>query len=353
MSDSPASLYDFSFAPSDAIFSIRSAMLTKPPFPRHVQLCHELDCDGSSLTKEGVGMSTKTLPGHPLIQVSKFADVIACLEKECCAPDLEMVAPHLWVMSTQSSANISPLHKQRIKGREIMITEDPRLHLVWIHNRVFIKPIPRYLLSYDFWDFFLASGNPSSKDHIQVIAKAVLGYLRSYRYLIQHETDLIIAQQDSLRLIPSEVDWTRLCTFLSCLEDIGDMDVSGRYQYGELRLSRLNLYAPFFFRKFYFEQIYGQYSDIFERFYSSVLFIFAIVSTSLNALQVEMAVEQVTDRHWVTLWWVSRWFSTLMLAATAVVACGLFSLWLWIFVDEWVFAIRCRRVRRRERKLQK
>lgn len=35
--------------------------------------------------------------------------------------------------------------------REIIVTEGPRLHLVWIYDRVFIKPLPRYLLSYTFW----------------------------------------------------------------------------------------------------------------------------------------------------------------------------------------------------------
>ena len=27
-----------------------------------------------------------------------------------------------------------------------------RLHLVWIHDRIFIKPLPRHLLSYEFWE---------------------------------------------------------------------------------------------------------------------------------------------------------------------------------------------------------
>jgi hypothetical protein len=68
--------------------------------------------------------------------------------------------------------------------------------------------------------------------------------------------------------------------------------VSDRYCYGELRFSRLNFYAPIFFRRFSFEQLHGQYSDYFGRLYGPVLFVFAIVSTLLNSMQVEMAVEQ-------------------------------------------------------------
>jgi hypothetical protein len=42
-----------------------------------------------------------------------------------------------------------------MKRREIVVTEDPRLHLVWIYDRVFIKPLPKYLLSHDFWQIYL------------------------------------------------------------------------------------------------------------------------------------------------------------------------------------------------------
>jgi hypothetical protein len=77
------------------------------------------------------------------------------LKQDLYAEDLETIAPYLWIMSTQSSANINPLHRQRVKGSEIIITEEPRLHLVWSHNRIFLKPLPRYLLSFTFWEAFL------------------------------------------------------------------------------------------------------------------------------------------------------------------------------------------------------
>ncbi|KAB5515648.1 hypothetical protein GE09DRAFT_1195942 [Coniochaeta sp. 2T2.1] len=76
-----------------------------------------------------------------------------------------------------------------------------------------------------------------------------------------------------------------------------DVDVSPRYHYGELRLSRLNFYAPFLFGKFNFQKPHGQYSDYFARFYGPVLFGFAVASTVLNSMQVEMADEQVSAAH--------------------------------------------------------
>ena len=77
--------------------------------------------------------------------------------------------------------------------------------------------------------------------------------------------------------------------------------MSGRYRYGELRLTRLNLYAPLLLRKFHYEQVHGQNGDFFGRLYGPVLFVFAVVSIILNAMQVELAVEQFITPHWVSI----------------------------------------------------
>ena len=44
----------------------------------------------------------------------------------------------------QSSADISPLHRQRVKGRAVIVTEDPKLYLVWFYDHIFIKPLPGF-----------------------------------------------------------------------------------------------------------------------------------------------------------------------------------------------------------------
>ncbi|KAL8367881.1 hypothetical protein RB599_003680 [Gaeumannomyces hyphopodioides] len=72
------------------------------------------------------------------------------LAREFCSDDLDRVADKLWWMSKQDSGNISPLHRQLVKRRTIVVTEDPKLHLVWIYDRIFIKPFPRYIGSYAF-----------------------------------------------------------------------------------------------------------------------------------------------------------------------------------------------------------
>lgn len=325
---------------------------TSPPFSKAHQLCSDLDAGEAGRSASEPRAPATALPGQPCIMLSDSVRTKQFLIKEFWADDLEALAPRLWVMSTQSSANVNPLHRQRVKGREIIITEDPRLHLVWIHDRIFIKPLPRYLLSHGFWEQFLLSKFSPLADRRDGIRKAAMGYLRTYRHLIQHESDFVIAQQDHLPLVPKDVSWTQFSRFISEVISTQDADVSGRYCYGELRLSRLNLYAPLFLRKFYYEQVHGQYSDYFATLYGPILFLFAVLSTTLNAMQVEIAVEQVSAAHWAALWPISRWFSTITLVGTALISLCFILLWLWMIVDEWLYAIRCQLGKRRGRRSQ-
>ncbi|KAF2478345.1 uncharacterized protein BDR25DRAFT_321366 [Lindgomyces ingoldianus] len=258
------------------------------------------------------------------------------------------MAPRLWMMTTLSSGNINPLHRQRVKGREIILTEEPRLHLVWIHHRIFIKPLPRYLLSHRFWETFLAESSDRLGESKSNIRNAATGFLRTYRYLIQHESDFNIAQQDNLRLVPKDVDWASFCRFISDVNHIEDAVVSGRYCYGELRLTRLNFYAPLFLRKFHFEQVHGQYGDYFGRLYGPILFVFALVSTILNSMQVALAVEQLVAAHWESVWYLCRGFSMVSMVGAALVSMWFILLWLWIFLDEWIYTVRRKMEKRRE-----
>ncbi|KAF2801233.1 hypothetical protein K505DRAFT_291442 [Melanomma pulvis-pyrius CBS 109.77] len=258
------------------------------------------------------------------------------------------MAPRLWIMTTFSGANINPLHRQRVKGREIVVTEESRLHLVWIHNRIFVKPLPQYLLSQAFWKTFLEEGSDRAGYRQSPLCKAATGFLRTYRYLIQHESDFHIAQQDHLRLVPKDTDWPSFCRFIAELGHIDDAAVSKRYCYGELRLTRLNFYAPLLLRKFHFEQVHGQYGDFFGRLYGPILFAFAVVSTILNAMQVALAADQLEASHWEAVWHVSRYFSIFSLVGAAVISSWFISLWLWIFLDEWIYTVRRKLEKKRE-----
>jgi hypothetical protein len=311
-----------------------------PPFLQHEELVRDLST-GSETSAERV------LPGQPCVALNNAAQLEAFLRTDIYAADLEKIAPHLWIMTTPSSGNIEALHRQRVKGREIILTEEPRLHLVWLHNRIFIKPLPRYLLSHTFWKQYLDESSDRLCESHGSIRKAATGFLRSYRYLIRHETDFNIARE--IGLIPKDVDWPTVCRFVAALQGITDAAVSERYCFGELRLTRLNFYAPFLLRKFHFEKVHGQYGAFFARLYGPILFAFAVVSTMLSAMQVALAAEQLVTVNWVAIWYISRWFSVLSLAGTAVIAGWFITLWLYMFLDEWIYTLRQKAKRRHDR----
>ena len=147
-----------------------------PPFSKPNQLVRDLDPDET-------GVLTVTLPGVPSVMLMDFTLAKEFLRKELWSADLEIIVPRLWIITTLSSSNISALHRLRVKGREIIVTEDPRLHLVWIYNRIFIKPLPRYLLSHAFWETYLSESFDRLGNYRSDICKAMMGFLRTYRYL--------------------------------------------------------------------------------------------------------------------------------------------------------------------------
>ncbi|TDZ49764.1 hypothetical protein CTRI78_v007870 [Colletotrichum trifolii] len=247
------------------------------------------------------------------------------------------MADKLWWMSKQDSASISPLHRQRVKRRAIVVTEDPKLHLVWDHDRVFVKPLPRYILSHPFWQRFLSSDSSGDAQHRRV-RKAILGYIRTYRYLVRFESDFRIAQEPDLQLIPSDVTWEQFCYFRTDLASIGDGDVSTRYCYGEIRLTRLNFYAPFLLRKSHFQRVNYQYGAYFARFYGPILFWLGIVSVVLSGLQVAVAIEE----HQALLVFALGFSVAIMVFAGALLFL-LVSLLVYKVAKEWRFAIRDRR----------
>ena len=320
-------------------------MLELPPFQKHDQLNNEFDIVASTEqttedAKHELQPSRILLPGHPRIVVENTPKLCTFVWREFDLADLERLAPRLWMMTTQSSANISPLHRQRVKGRDIIVTEDPRLHLIWYYNCVYIKPLPKYLLSHTFWEKYLLSPTSPLGAQRDTIKRAALGYLRTYYHLIKHESDFRIATNKELCLIPEGISWGQFCNFSSTFDSIQDYEVAERYKYGEIRLSRLNFYSKIFLFKTHFQRVEGQYGAYFARFYGSFLFAFGIFSVLLNAMQVEMAFEQLnTSDHWVSFLLLCRWYSIVCLIIVVALSSSLAFLFLFKFTREWIYAL--------------
>ncbi|KZZ87460.1 hypothetical protein AAL_08371 [Moelleriella libera RCEF 2490] len=277
------------------------------------------------------------LPGYPHIPLEDSHRIWSFLHSEFCSDDVDHLADKLWWMSKQDSASISPIHRQRVKQRAIVVTEDPKLHLVWIRDRVFIKPLPCYILSHAFWQLFLSCNILENESHHH-IRRAALGYIRTYQYLVRYESDFRIAQEADLQLIPSDVTWDQFCHFRDDLASISDGDVSTRYCYGEIRLTRLNFYAPLLLRKSYFQRVDYQYEAYFARFYGPILFGLGIVSVILSGLQVAVAVEQRAALAAFALV-----FSVAIIAVVGALLFWLASLLIYKVAKEWIFALQDRR----------
>jgi hypothetical protein len=147
-----------------------------------------------------------------------------------------------------------------------------------------------------------------------VLWRAALGYIRSYFYLIQHQLDFDIALEK--KLISSITDFNELLYFLQFFGDIGDDIVTPRYQYGELRLSHLNLYTKFYLLEAYYHKVMGQYGPYLTRVVTPFLFVFATVLVALAAMQVILAVEQIGGSNgttWQMFISVSQGFSVVCL----------------------------------------
>ncbi|KAH7012607.1 uncharacterized protein B0I36DRAFT_378338 [Microdochium trichocladiopsis] len=159
-------------------------------------------------------------------------DILAFLAWDLQTPRLDGLHDYLWLAGLMQPAR--ELHRQRLLGRTICITERPEEHLVWHENTIFIKPLPEYLLGHAFWAASICPHEP--------LYRSALGLLWSYTWLVRSKSDLKIAHD--LGLLPTSLDWAAWAGFS---RDVLDRDqqqvwqeVDPRYAYGELRLTRLN-----------------------------------------------------------------------------------------------------------------
>lgn len=72
------------------------------------------------------------------------------LEEELSAPKLDSIHDYLWLAGLPVPPH--PLHYQLVLQREIVICEKMDMHLVWGNGRIYIKPLPLFLLSPAFWE---------------------------------------------------------------------------------------------------------------------------------------------------------------------------------------------------------
>src|SRR2546421_2784616 len=218
-------------------------------------------------------------------------DLEAFVRNELDVSRLEEIKDRLWLAGRVH--NIRPLHRQQLVGRKILVTEQADLHLLWQDDKIFVKPLPAWLLDGDFFQKHDPAGS---------MLPAARGFLNSYILLISYEIDFILAQE--LHLLPPDVDWKGWLDIVQDLlpDFLGDeRKISPRYHYGELRLSRINWIYRFDprFRFRHFCRGYHSSSQTFQSFlnrnFGWLLVVFVYFTILLTALQVGLATNQLRD----------------------------------------------------------
>lgn len=282
-----------------------------PPFPKDhainkdslkTQMRPVSSNDLSSGDEVQVPTVISHIPGEPVLR-SDPKTVKAFLETELSTPLLDQLHKHLWFFARASGRHVDPLHCQRMWGREIVTVEDAKLHLVWTPDVIYLKPVPECLFNYDFWLFVLAKRDQlslhervswtwtdrTSEYTSEDLRFQATGFLRSYALLIQHRVDFEMAKKNCL--ISEDISWASWAIFISYFRDIEDQRVSKRYQFGQLRLSRLH-WAVFFMQpeaaqySMFYVLPYFSISSFVSGMFAPFAFLFASITVVLTSMQL-------------------------------------------------------------------
>ena len=131
------------------------------------------------------------------------------------------------------------------------------LHLLHYADTILLKPLPAYILSKEVWDQILC------KD--AELHKNACGLLLSYIWLIRSPLDFKLAIEKDSQLLPAQLSWATWKRIVDESLQYIDPDTlhqcNKRYQFGELRLGRINtiyrMNPRFFLTHFVRGYLYG------------------------------------------------------------------------------------------------
>jgi hypothetical protein len=247
-------------------------------------------------------------------------DIEQFLKDDLCIPRLERIHKYLWLAGKQLPA--SPLHEQENLRRKIHISEQVDLHLCLADSSIFIKPLPEYLLDFNFWSQNICCDSK--------LYESARGFLLSYAWLVSREIDFKIAKDKELlpSLSGDELIWEKWVEIISKflesvdLEETSRKGFSSRYQFGELDIRKLNLIyrlvPDLYFRYLSSGYHFGnyQFDAFFRRNFSWLLVAFAYTTVILTAMQLGLATNNLRDSNAFN--WASYIFSVFSITVPAV-----------------------------------
>lgn len=272
-------------------------------------------------------------------------DVDAYLERDLDHSRLNRIHGLLWMAGRPLNAR--PIHRQQMMGFDIILTEQADLHLLKFSNKMFVKPLPDYMLDFLFWETYLCK----SED----LHKSACGILLSYVWLICSPLDLKLAHK--LDLLPSEITWLWWKSFVAEFilhVDPNTLDkVNKRYHFGELRLGRINsIYRiRFFFTHFIRGYLYGynRYVVFFQRNLAWILVVLVYFSLVLAAMQVGATIQPLNTN--TAFLQASYGFSVFSIISVAVIVGFVGVMFVTIFLINMFLAIWNEKKKRKDREL--
>ena len=202
-----------------------------PPFPPDASLTFEDTCDPK--TTANADKAQLIFPaayhtrrgGFQELKQEDPAIFKQYLDHELDVKRLNGIHDHLWLAGLPRPAR--PLSQQLMLGRAVVFTGAADLHLAWDNARIFIKPLPEFLLCHTIWEKHL------SKD--KELYEAAAGLLLSYLWLEPTKLDLKIAQERNL--LPNTIAWQQWVgisrTTLQNLDFFNFRNINVRYRYGD------------------------------------------------------------------------------------------------------------------------
>jgi hypothetical protein len=130
---------------------------------------------------------------------------------------------------------------------------------------------------------------------------------------------------------------------MKSFKDLPDEQASPRFGFGELRLSRLNLWSVILLRQMHYFNIFRQYDSYFSRFFQPLLFGFAVFSLLLSSMQVALAADAqafTQEVRWVAFVQVCRWTSIAIVVLLVFILFWLFASFLLKLLKELAYALR-------------
>jgi len=226
-------------------------------------------------------LTSTFIPGEYLPLTTSFDFLMRSLTQT----KAERISRHLWFGGPPG--RFRSLHQQHALHRTILPCEDPGLHLIWAKDSVWFKPLPPCLTNYEFFTEYIC---PSPE-----LYRLACGFLFSYTNLIRWYSDYQIAKDKGF--IREDVSWEQWQKFRLSLKEFFESHpevIHTRYQYGDLRLSRLNfVYLCKFMELNGYHNIHTKYGGYFSTYFASAILVFAFASVTLTAMQVAISVPSI------------------------------------------------------------